>query len=95
MITQSYRDEFSKKELSFMVLKEQPEDSDWPACPNCQVNTYVKPFIYGYIVEEPIIMPVDGIEIPEELGAPYGAVYEGYDWDCPSCMIIFGEVEGN
>ena len=89
--TSSYEDDYTPDELSKTILKVQRKSNSRTSCPVCNENTYVKPHKFGYIEVEMVELTDDGQGVPEELGAPYGAVYEGYDWDCPRCMIIFGK----
>ena len=85
----SYKDRYTPAELARTSLVEQLPEPDTPSCPKCHDKTYVKPHFFGYIEVEPILI-IDGEpELLEERGAPYGATYKGYDWDCPRCLIIF------
>jgi predicted RNA-binding Zn-ribbon protein involved in translation (DUF1610 family) len=88
----TYKHVYSESDLSEMVLTKQHEDSETPKCPKCGEKTYVRSHSSGYI-PSPLGIKTneDGTRPLEELQSPYSATYEGYDWDCPQCMIIFGE----
>lgn len=85
----SYENEYTKEELDRMVLKKKSHTKAKPECPLCHTKIYVKSHYPGLRNQEYYELREGMPEKPDEIGAPLTCIYEGFDWDCARCMIIF------
>lgn len=89
----SYKEDYKDITIaSSHVLQPSTSPQRRPNCPQCRTKVYVTYCEYGLVGDEEFVFLKDGQEPePEPIHSTRSCIYEGYDWDCARCMIIFGD----